>query len=439
MRKTALVMGTGISGSGAAELLLRNGWRVCVSDSAGANVPDGCEDRSFLSPELALKGVDLLVLSPGVPMTDDMIAYARLCGTEVIGEVELGYRYSRGDIVAVTGTNGKTTVTMLIKKILECAGIKSYALGNLGASFSAAADKIEEGAVVVLELSSFQLESIADFRSKYAICLNITPDHYERHGSFAEYAEAKRKIFLNQKNDDIAVLNYDDATVREFEQDIASAVYFFSTEQKVKGSYLEGGRIYFADRGVEYIAAADELRIKGEHNIANALAAVTAAKLMGVDNAAIRTALRTFSAPRFRMQYCGTIEGKRVYNDSKATNIDSTLKACAAMKGSTVLIMGGYDKGISYERFFAKLPSSVKRLIVTGDNAESIKEDMPAERAFTFEILPSLYLAAVKAFEGEEENVLFSPSTSSFDRYSDFEERGEAFDCIIRAIGCGKN
>ena len=144
--------------------------------------------------------------------------------------------------------------------------------------------------MVVLELSSFELESIADFRSKYAICLNITPDHYERHGSFAEYAEAKRKIFLNQKNDDIAVLNYDDATVREFEQDIASAVYFFSTEQKVKGSYLEGGRIYFADRGVEYIGAADELRIKGEHNIAKALAAGGQGKNSGEDKRAKSTA-----------------------------------------------------------------------------------------------------------------------------------------------------
>ena len=439
MCNTALIMGTGISGSGAAELLLRNDWRVCVYDNAGARVPEGCEDRSFMPPELALRGVDLLVLSPGVPLTDEMVRYAKLCGTEVIGEIELGYRYSKGDIVAVTGTNGKTTVTLLIKKILECAGIRSYALGNIGASFSAVADKVDENAVVVLELSSFQLESIADFRSRYAICLNITPDHYERHGSFAEYADAKRKIFLNQTDGDFAILNYDDETVRSFERDVASGVYFFSARQKVKGCYLDGGRIYFADKGVEYIAAADELRIKGEHNISNALAAVTAAKLMGVDNRAIVKALRTFSAPRFRMQYCGVIKGKRVYNDSKATNIDSALKACAAMKGSTALIMGGYDKGISYEQFFAKLPSTVKRIVVTGDNAESIRDDLPEKRGFAFEIAPSLYTAAVRAFEGGEENVLFSPSTSSFDRYADFEERGEAFDCIVRAIGCGEN
>lgn len=439
MCNTALVMGTGVSGSGAISLLTRSGWRVCVYDGAGARVSEGCEDRSFLPPELALRGVDLLVLSPGVPLTDDMVTYAKLCGIEVIGEIELGYRYSRGDIVAVTGTNGKTTVTLLIKKILECAGIESYALGNIGSSFSAVADKVDEGAVVVLELSSFQLESIVKFRSKYAVCLNITPDHYERHGSFEEYADAKRKIFLNQKASDYAVLNYDDETVRSFEQDVASKVYFFSTHQKVKGCYLEGGRIYFADSGVEYIASADELRIKGEHNIANALAAITAAKLMGIKKQAIVKALRTFSAPRFRMQYCGTIKGKRVYNDSKATNIDSTLKACGAMKGSTALIMGGYDKGISYGQFFANLPATVKRIIVTGDNAESIKEDLPAEHDYSFEILPSLYLAAVKAFEGEEENVLFSPSTSSFDRFADFEERGEAFDCIVRAIGCGED
>lgn len=437
MNKTALVMGMGVSGSGAAGLLRRKGWRVCVYDKSGTRA-EGYEDRSNMPPEQALRGVDLLVLSPGIPMSDKMVSYACLCGVEVIGEIELGYRYCKGDIIAVTGTNGKTTVTLLMKSILEKVGIKSYALGNIGASFSAAADGAEEGAVVVLELSSFQLESISRFRSRYAVCLNITPDHYERHGSFAEYTDAKRKIFLNQRRDDFAILNYDDDTVRSFERDVASRVYFFSLNQKVKGSYAERGKIYFCDENIEYIADTRDMRIKGEHNIANALACVTVAKLMGIDNAAIAAALKEFSAPRFRMQYCGQVGGKRIYNDSKATNIDSTLKACRAMKGGTALIMGGYDKGISYERFFSSLPKCVKRIIVTGDNAQSIKDALPEERAFSFEILPSLYNAVMRAMEGDEENILFSPSTSSFDRYADFEERGEAFDCIVKAAGCSR-
>ena len=439
MIKTALIVGMGVSGRGAAELLLRHGARVCVYDKAGVRAPDGCEDRSRLSPERALRGVDSVILSPGVPMSDPLVKYAELCGAEVMGEVELGYRFARGEVVAVTGTNGKTTVTLMLKDILERAGIKSYALGNIGASFAAVADLTEPDSVVVLELSSFQLESVVDFRSRYAVCLNITPDHYERHGSFAEYAEAKRRLFLNQTAGDVAVLNYDDPTVRAFERDVAAEVLFFSLRQKVKGAYIENGGIYYCRGREEYIAPADSLRLKGEHNLANALACVAVAKHMGLDNKAIADALKSFSAPRFRMQYCGTVRGKAVYNDSKATNIDSTIKACRALKGSTVLIMGGYDKGISYEKFFAQLPDNIERIVATGDNAESIKEWLPAGHEFSFEMAPSLFVAAEKAFDGEEENVLFSPSTSSFDRYADFEERGEAFDCIVGALGCGED
>ena len=438
MNKTALIMGTGISGRGAAQLLLRKGWRVCVYDDGGVCVPAGCEDRSGLSPERALHGVDMLVLSPGVKPRNALSEYAALCGIEVLGEVELAFRHSRGEIVAVTGTNGKTTVTLLLKEILSAAGIESYAMGNIGVSFAENADRIGEDAVVVLELSSFQLESIVDFRSKYAVCLNITPDHYERHATFAEYTDAKRIIFVNQTSEDVAVLNYDDETVRAFESDIASRVYFFSLRQKVRGCYIESGKIYFCDERDEFVANADDLLMRGEHNLANALACVCVAKLMGVKSEVIEKVLKKFSAPRFRLQYTGEVNGKKVYNDSKATNIDSTLKACRAMKGSTVLIMGGYDKGISYENFFARLPRTVKRVIVTGDNAQSIKDGLPPERDFSFEITPSLFDAAQRACSGEEEIVLFSPSTSSFDRYADFEERGEAFDCIVGALGCGR-
>lgn len=432
MSKKALVMGMGISGAGAAHLLEKTGWQVCVYDNARTQV-GGYENRSGYAPDKALQGVDMVVLSPGVPLDDPIVEYARLCGTEVIGEIELAYRSSRGEIVAVTGTNGKTTVTLLMREILAAAGIESYALGNIGQSFAEKVTSIGDRAVVVLELSSFQLESIAEFRSRYAVCLNITPDHYERHKTFEEYTYAKRKIFLNQTQGDYAVLNYDDETVRSFERDVASEVYFFSVTQRVKGCYLQGDDIYFCDDQPEYITSVKDMRMNGIHNVENALACITVAKLMGIDNKSIVSALRRFTSPRFRLEYSGIYGGKRIYNDSKATNIDSTIKACRAMKGSTALIMGGYDKGISYDGFFDRLPDTIKHIIVTGDNAYSVQESLPDEKKFSFEIVPSLYDAVIRAQEKDVDNILFSPSTSSYDRYTDFVERGEAFDCIIRA------
>ena len=438
--KKVLVFGLGVSGIGAIKLLEKLGCDIALYDDGGSIPHDvnHYENRSGQSAENALKGADTVVVSPSVPMNHPVLDYAKLCGIEIIGEVELAYRSSKNDIVAITGTNGKTTVTMLTHAILQEAGVDSYALGNIGRSYAGAVSTVSDGAVIVLELSSFQLESISKFKPKYAVCLNITPDHYERHRTFEEYADAKRKIFLNQNSSDYAVLNYDDETVRGFENSISSNTYYFSIEQRVKGCYIQGDAVYFSDGKPEEIIKIADIRMDGIHNLANCLASITVAKLMGIANKYIVKTLKKFTSPRYRMEYMGKLGGKKYYNDSKATNIDSTIKACRSMSGDTVLIVGGYDKGIPYDRFFENLPDNIKYVIATGDNVYAIKEAYPKGAKCIFEIAAGLYDAVEKAKDKLADNVLFSPSTSSYDRYKDFVERGEAFDCIVNAV-CGRH
>lgn len=432
--KKVLVVGYGISGRGAAKLLNAKGYSVSVYSDKPVENTEFVEDVSSLTEFEAIADKEFIVVSPGIDPDHKIVSCARRLGVPVIGELELGYRYCKGKIIAVTGTNGKTTTTKLIGQIIAKSGKKAYTLGNIGNSFCENVLHINSDDTVVLEVSSFQLETIKDFCPHVATCLNITPDHYERHKNFENYAYQKFKIFINQKDSDFAILNYDDPTVRDFYDAVNSKVYFVSTKSKVKGSYLEDNKIMVDLDGAYPLMSIDEVPLKGGYNYQNVMTAVVAAKLVGIADDSIVEGIKQFSLPRYRNEFITQIDGKNYYNDSKATNIDSTLKACESMQGDTALIVGGYDKGIAYDGFFSKLPAQIKHIIATGDNVYSIMSFLPTYRDYTFEITSSLERAVELAGQKPVKNILFSPTTSSFDRYSGYEERGAHFDMIVKSI-----
>lgn len=433
--KKALVVGYGISGKGAVNLLKKSGYKVSVYSDTPLNIDDKeVEDVSSLTDFEIVGDKEFVVISPSIDEEHRIVRYARRLGVPVIGEIELGYKFCKGKIIAVTGTNGKTTTTKLIGEIINKSHKKAFTLGNIGTSFCDNVLNIKSDDIAVLEVSSFQLESIRDFCPDVAACLNITPDHYERHKNFNNYALAKFKIFINQKSEDFAVLNYDDKTVRDFCDMVSSEVYFVSTKNKVKGSFLEDGKIMVDIGNVYPLMSLDEVPIKGEYNYQNVMTAVLCCKLIGIEDTYIIDGIKSFSLPKYRNEFVANIQGINYYNDSKATNIDSTLKACNSMHGDTALIVGGYDKGIAYDGFFASLPSNIKHIVATGDNVYSIMSFLPSYHEYTFEITSSLERAVELAKEKKVCNILFSPTTSSFDRYSGYEERGEHFNMIIKSL-----
>lgn len=434
--KKAIIVGWGKSGQGSAKLLQSHGYEVSIYDD---NKVINCQPYENISSKdltQCIQNSQLVVLSPSVELNHPLVECAKLYGVEVVGEIELGYRYCNSPIVAITGTNGKTTTTMLMRDIIHKSGRNAKALGNIGESFCGElADKSNDD-VIVLEVSSFQLESIISFRSKYAILLNISPDHLERHVSMSNYVATKKRIFVNQKNNDFAILNYDDDTARQMISDVASVTYYFSCKQRVKGAYLFENKLMFEDiaNGVEaqVICRVEDLWSHANYNISNALACIVVAKLMKISNEQIVCALKNFAPPRYRMEYFGKVLGKKIFNDSKATNIDSTLKACESMQGSTALIVGGYNKGIAYHSFFAMLPKNITSIIACGENAREIMEFMPDYHEYSWEITATLERAVQLAFEKSTDNILFSPTTSSFDRYNSYVQRGEHFDSIVK-------
>ena len=428
-----LVVGFGVSGKGAVQLLLRQGVQVSVYSDEDVDLKDYPQviDVSKTSEYEAVADKDIVVISPSIEPTHKIVEYAKRFNIPVIGEIELGYRYCKGGIIAITGTNGKTTTTKLINEIINAGERKSYALGNIGESFCANADKISEDEIAVLEVSSFQLESIKQFRPRISACLNITPDHLERHKSIENYAMAKFNIFINQGMGDCAILNYDDKIVRDFYDDIYGEVFFTSAKCEVKGAYLSDGKIIINIDGKYEFIKLEEIPLKGEYNYQNVMTAILAAKLIGIEDEYIKNAISNFRLPRYRNEYIGSVNGIDIFNDSKATNIDSAIKACNSMQGDTALIVGGYDKGIAYDGFFASLPENIKHIIATGDNVYSIMQFLPSYHEYTFEITSSLERAVDIALQKSVKNLLFSPTTSSFDRYSGYVERGEHFDMII--------
>lgn len=441
--QTFLVAGLSRSGIAAAELLLSKGAKVYLYDDVEeGTVLSACkqleEKGAVTVPPDRLdeygRRCDVLVLSPGIPVDHALPVSFRRAGKRVIGEAELGVLNLACPMVAVTGTNGKTTTVSMIESILQEGGLSALACGNIGKPICSCVGQLGEGGIAVAEISSFQLETLYSIRPHVAVVLNITEDHLNRHYNMDNYVYLKSRLLKNLYESEYAVLNYDDVRTRQFAEKTKAKVVWFSLREQVDGAYIKDGSLMYRD---EAVAKRDELPFEGRHNEANALAAICAAKLMGVSNEAIRSALKHFKGVAHRQQKIGEVGGVSFVDDSKATNVDSTLNAIAGRKEKTVLLLGGKDKGYSYEPLFEAIPdSSVRHVVIYGENAFRIL-NAAVRKGYTSLTLCQGFETAVRIsfmIAKEGECILLSPASASFDEFSGYEERGNRFAEIMREI-----
>lgn len=443
--KKVLVFGSGISGIGAVKLMEDHGAEVVLYD--GNESLDQASLREQLGekttivlgefPEHLLEELDLVVLSPGVPTDLPIILAMKEHGIQVIGEVELAYAFGKGDVLAITGTNGKTTTTSLLGEIMKCHQEEVFVVGNIGNPYTVAAGQMTERSVAVAEMSSFQLESIETFRPKVSAILNFTPDHLNRHHTMEAYVEAKKQIAKNQTAEDYCVLNYEDERTKAFGEEVKAQVLYFSSAHKLeRGIYLDDGKMIYKNPEEEIVCHVDELQILGIHNYENVMAAVAMAAVYGVPMDTIRKAILAFKGVEHRIEYVTEKDGVVYYNDSKGTNPDAAIKGIQAMNRKTVLIGGGYDKNSEYTEWIQAFDGKVKQLILIGATREKIAQD--AEKcgfhdyvfADTFE--EAVLLAAKTAKSGEA--VLLSPACASWGMFPNYEVRGEKFKEIVNSL-----
>ena len=378
---------------------------------------------------------DLIVVSPGVPANLAPIVLAHVGGIPVWSEIELAWRFLRGKLVAITGSNGKTTTTSLVAHILETAGIPTLIGGNIGAPLISLVERSTDSTVTVAEISSFQLEAIEAFRPEIGVLLNLTPDHLDRHASFADYAAAKMRLFENQLERDFAILNADDPEVTK-RMPSKSHVFWFSRQKRVaEGAFLRDDQIIFRLDGSETpIGKRSEIPLRGEHNVENVLAACAAAHLAGAIPSAIANGVKTFRGVEHRLEFIAEIGGVSFYNDSKATNVDAALKAIDAFPGPLIVILGGRDKGAPYTPLADALRSKGRAVLLIGESAEEIAADLgdavSVVHAGTLE--RAVEMAAERAQPGD--TVLLAPACSSFDQFENYEQRGRVFKQLVAQL-----
>jgi UDP-N-acetylmuramoylalanine--D-glutamate ligase len=378
---------------------------------------------------------DVVVISPGVPVNIPPLALARSRGVAVWSEIELAWRFLRGRLVAITGSNGKTTTTSLVAHILKSSGVPTLIGGNIGVPLVSLIEASTDSTVTVAEISSFQLEATEAFRPDIAVLLNLTPDHLDRHASFEDYADAKMRMFENQLERDAAVLNADDPEVTR-RMPSKSQVFWFSRQKRVAaGAFLRDDQIVFRDDGKEtIIARRDEIPLRGEHNVENVLAGCAAAYLAGASPAAIANGIRTFRGVEHRLEFVAEIRGVKFYNDSKATNVDAALKAIEAFPGGLIVILGGKDKGSPYTPLRQPLHERARLAILIGEAADKIAADLSdavsIARAGTLE--RAVEMAMEEAQPGDV--VLLAPACSSFDQFENYEQRGSSFKELVAKL-----
>ncbi len=446
--KRVLVVGLGKSGVAAALFLKAHGASVTVSDTKPPDelkneipvlLDQGIAVETGGHGERTFRGQDLIVVSPGVPVDSPPLVQARALGEKVIGEIELAAEFLPGKIVAITGSNGKTTTTTLAGEILVAGGLSTVVGGNIGTPAISLVERASTGTIAVLEVSSFQLETIQTFRPRIAVVLNVTPDHLDRHRTFAAYTDAKARIFENQRADDFAVLNADDPTCVGLATRTKAGVFWFSRMKEVKqGAYVREGQILFRDsKGQREIMLLSEIPLKGAHNVENVLAAVCVGALSKIEPDQIRKAVADFKAVEHRLEYVATVRGVEYYNDSKATNVDATIKALESFPSNINLILGGKDKGSDYSVLNDLLRQRVKRVYTIGAAAGKIESQIKgaAEIVHAETLENAIKRASESAQPGDI--VLLAPACASFDQFRSYEHRGKVFKEVVKALPAG--
>jgi UDP-N-acetylmuramoylalanine--D-glutamate ligase len=440
--RKSLVLGAGKSGVASTKFLAERGAVVALHDkkpveewSEAARSLKESHNVGLMSgdlPSWLLDQIDLVIISPGVPTNTIPARYIDRKDGEVIGEIELAYRFMKGRIVGITGSNGKTTTTTLIGELLKNAGITTQVGGNIGTPLLSLAESSTDETWTVAELSSFQLETIKDFRANVAICLNVTPNHLDRYDSFADYAAAKHRIFLNQTADDVAVLSADDEITSTWGKGLKANVVFFSVRRELdEGLFLRGRDLICRANGKEKILTTrDDIFLRGLHNVENVLAGFAAGLACGADPESMRETVANFKGVEHRIEFVAELDGVKFYNDSKATSVDATSKAIEALSesdGETVLILGGRGKNAPYAPLIPLIAKSVRAIVLIGEDADNIEAQLRGH----VEMIraTSMNEAAEKGFEIAKpgDSVLLAPACASFDMFRSFEERGEEF------------
>jgi len=442
--KRVLVVGLARTGIATALFCAGRGARVTateerpqsqVAETAAKLLAAGVGLELGGHREATFLAQDLIVPSPGVPLSTPPLAAARAAGVPIWSEIELAWRFLRGRVVCITGSNGKTTTTSLVGHILETSGFPVQVAGNIGTPLISRVDETTDASITVVEASSFQLEAIAEFRPDVAVFLNLTPDHLDRHASMEEYGRAKARVFENQGEQDSAVLNADDAGAAQYAPS-RPQLFWFSREKRVaSGCSMRGEEIVFRRDGAETILLRrEDIGLRGGHNLENVLAAATAAVLAGASPSAIAGGVRSFAGVEHRLEYVATIGGVAYFNDSKATNVDATLKALDAFSSSLFVILGGKDKGSDYTILRTPLKQRARMVLLIGAAADKIESQLggvvPVERAGT--MARAVEIASGRAREGD--TVLLAPACASFDQFENYEHRGRVFKQLVEQL-----
>lgn len=446
LNKNILIVGMARSGISAAILCREQGAIVTLYDGKDK---DGFKDKIneleaydvqcvFGTFDMTyLRSCDLMILSPGVPCDLEFIIYAKQKGIQVIGEIELAYQFCQAPIIGITGTNGKTTTTSLVGEIARKFNNKTFVVGNIGNPFTSVLDKVTKNSLIVAEISSYQLETIDQFRPRVSAFLNLTEDHLDRHKTMSNYGLTKLSITKNQERADYCILNYDDKAIVDYKDQIIPKVIWFSTFEKVEGAYLnEGKLVYNKDNIEEEIVSVEDIQVPGKHNVENILAAIAISRAYGIPSNIIAEGIKEFKGVAHRIEFVKKINGTSYFNDSKATNPDAAIKGVEAMNKPTILIAGGMNKNSDYGEWIQSFGDTIKELILFGETREVIREIAHKNGYVHTHIVNNLKEAVglAKTLSGDGENVLLSPACASWDMYKDFEVRGDMFKDIVNSL-----
>lgn len=447
LNKEVLVIGLGISGLSTIKALDKIGAKISVADSKDEeslkNILthiEGIEINKYLGgADVPLDNIDLIVKSPGVPPRGKLVQKAEKLNIKIITDIELGYILSPTDnIIAITGTNGKTTTTTLTGKIFKNANLKTFIVGNIGVGILQEVFNSKKDDIFIIESSSFQLENTFSFKPKVSLVLNISPDHLDWHGSYENYINAKKNIFKNQGIDDYTILNYDDELIRTFESEISSNIIWFSLKEKLgTGIYIDGGDIVISKGNKKKkIMSISDIKILGKHNLENILGSIGIAYAMGIDLKVVKDTIKSFKGVEHRLEFVEKKRGVLFYNDSKGTNIEASIKAIESIETPIILIAGGYDKGVEFDEFIKSFNNKIKSLIILGQTKEKIKNAAIRNNFNDYYLVENMKEGVDLAYtlSNKGDSILLSPACASWGMYKNFEERGKVFKDLVRDL-----